>query len=260
MLVGDPLWLRVYWELQYRRLQRMSQKFGLQLSMSLILAVCGAIGILRYIQLHFGKASWIIVTVTLLGNWRIARPSRKIWMMPHYTALQLQIISLVEHALVGFLPVLILIVWANYFATAVLLTIIALLITYGRPVGRLSAMPTPFKRKPFECPAGFRKYGWLLLIVYCITWQGTSAGNVTLVRFAVVGLGLLVSSFYADPPAVELVRIFNRSSKHYLLEKMQTASYAYLLFIVPPMFALICIWPSLIVGHIVAASVGGVVA
>ena len=102
------------------------------------------------------------------------------------------------------------------------------------------AMPTPFRRYPYEFTVGFRQWWIVILLAYGLSSIAFSVGNFNLGIFSLLVLFLIVLSFYGAPEHIQLVWVYSFPPKAFLWNKLWvSAGYAFLLAL--PVFVLLTI-------------------
>lgn len=83
-------------------------------------------------------------------------------------------------------------------------------------------IPTPFGKKPFEFPVGFRKTFYIFPIAYFLTYISISIKNFGLGIFSMLIIGFTCFSYYSKIENEYFVWNYNLSPKEFLVEKTKT--------------------------------------
>ncbi|MGB3802351.1 MAG: hypothetical protein WA952_21195 [Lewinella sp.] len=249
--------MRYYFQLQLLRTRRRLADFGLPLPLTITLGLATWVAGTVYLYDRFAAAPWILIGLTMGALWPLSAGKRYDGIRQHFSLRDARLIRLTEHLFAGAPTLLLLLYFKSWLAAIAWLPVLFVLARIRRGGIGPFVLPTPFRRRPYECTAGFRRYGWLLALVYFVAWQGVAAGNVNLVRFTGVACGLLVMSFYATTPPPELVHQYRASAPRYLADKLRTATLAYGLFALPVWIALLFRWPGGWALHLLTALLGG---
>jgi hypothetical protein len=107
---------------------------------------------------------------------------------------------------------------------ALILLVLALILSFtisGKGTG--FTIPTPFSRRPFEFPVGFRRSYPAVLLAVFLAVMAIVSGNVNLGIGAVMLMFLICITFYFNPEEVYYIWIFHFSPVKFLLHKTGTA-------------------------------------
>lgn len=149
-----------------------------------------------------------------------------------------------ENLLLAF-PFLVFLLYKQSFIVAFSLCITSILLVIFNVNSNFSfTLPTPFGKKPFEFPVGFRKTFYLFPFSYFLTYQSVHVGNFNLGMASMLLTAFIVLSYYAKPEGEFYVWSFNFSAKHFLGKKIRTALLFYTLLSLPLLISLICFFPN----------------
>jgi hypothetical protein len=102
-------------------------------------------------------------------------------------------------------------------------------------------VPTPFKRLLHEYTTGFRKYFWLILMIYYIFGQSIVVNNFTLSMVCLIALGLFGMSFMMLLEHRYFIWLHTKDVKTFLRYKCMVAITAVSILVAPAaFFLLIC--------------------
>ena len=103
------------------------------------------------------------------------------------------------------------------------------------------AIPTPFRKLPYEGIAGFRRYFTVFIILYLVSIQGLRVGNFNLALVSLAATYLMQLSFYMIKERVYFVWIYSLERGAFLKQKWLYAQFISL-GISLPLAALIAIF------------------
>jgi len=105
------------------------------------------------------------------------------------------------------------------------------------------SVPTPFGKRPFEFPAGFRKTLPIIILAYALASIGLSVNNFNLALASMAAVGFVVGSFYTSAESRFYVWIFKFSPK-WFLKKKSLAIVTYLTLLIIPIIITLLIFDS----------------
>lgn len=105
-------------------------------------------------------------------------------------------------------------------------------------------LPTPFGKKPFEFPIGFRRYFGGFILIYFIALMGLRVDNLPLMAFTLGAIFALSSSFYnwVEPPY--FVWHYHLGEKDFLGFKVKTAVSSSGLLAAPIWISMLVFYPN----------------
>ncbi|HLP14529.1 MAG TPA: hypothetical protein VK177_21540 [Flavobacteriales bacterium] len=95
-------------------------------------------------------------------------------------------------------------------------------------------LPTPFYKHPFEFIIGFRNTFFLYPLLYALTFVAVYVDNFNLGIASVLGVFVIVVSFYARPENVYYVWSFSSTPKQFIFTKLITALLLVSVLVLPP--------------------------
>lgn len=214
--------IRNYLELQVSMLHRQMRAFGLA---PIYAYTLGLIAFLLFSYLLFAKSTYAPYVYGLLGLATLSPLSlkeRNDFLRICFHKNDFRRLRLSENLLVTSPFLVYLIIEGAYLpALGLLLGSLALAVL---PLSAtfVRVLPTPFGRRPFEFPIGFRQYFWLIALLYFVAIMGFSVHNFSLVVFTIVALFAVCSSFYSPVEPYYYVWIYHFRSKDFLLNKLRT--------------------------------------
>lgn len=143
------------------------------------------------------------------------------------------IIRTLENFIVTLPSILFLIYYSKWLESSAVLLLVILFTFLSFDISSKKIIPTPFSKKPFEFPIGFRKSLPLSFLVLFITIMGFASQNSGLVLFALALIFIQYMTFYSKPENEYYVWISNQSSKSFIIDKIKIASKFALLSALP---------------------------
>jgi hypothetical protein len=222
--------IRHYLQLQLSILHRQMRAFGLAPVYAYPLATILFLGFSYLLFAKGSYAPYLYVGVALLPLSILAGKQRNDFLRICFRKKDFLRIRTLEN-LLFISPFLIYLLIEGAYLAALLLFVVGagfLFLMVSTPLTRV--LPTPFGKKPFEFPIGFRRYFEGFLLIYFVAVMGLRVDNFPLVAFTLGTIFALSSSFYnwVEPPY--FVWHYHFREKDFLWFKLKTAvSYGSLL-------------------------------
>lgn len=216
--------MRYYFLLQFRRMERQLAETGLPPKLGGVLLVGLFVGLSAYLfeKVTFG-AEWVYAFIGLSFVFNLGERQRNEQLKVIFDAPQYIRVRLLENGLSA-LPFSLFLLYQQRYGAAGMVLAAALLLTGASwSTGWSYTLPTPFRRWPFEFPAGFRRSAILLLFPPFLMLKAAEAGNTTLIMFAHALVLLIGVSYYTKPEHKYFVWIYSVGSRAFLWKKMTTA-------------------------------------
>ena len=105
-------------------------------------------------------------------------------------------------------------------------------------------IPTPFSKKPFEFPVGFRKTFYIFPLAYFLTYQSILVGNFNLGAASMLLIAIVILTYYSKPENEFYVWAFNLSAKDFLINKIKTGLIYFTILSLPIIISLIIFFPN----------------
>lgn len=212
--------MNYYFHLQYQRIQRKLEAFGVQPLLGMVLGVLGFIVLSKFLFYKTTYADWIYVIVAISVLVNLGEQKRNDFLRNTFPVRQFWQVRILENSLFALPFLLYLLYEGNYWLASGLLIIATLLanFTFRRIIH--FTIPTPFEKFPFEFIVGFRKF-FLLIIIGCfLTFQAIQVGNQNLGFFS-LGLQFFIAlAYYNQPENPYFVWIFKGTSQQFLGRKI----------------------------------------
>ncbi len=222
-----------YYLIQYRRLCRRIRAFGLSPLAALILVLIGYIAIATVLYARSAYAPFILILLSLQIIWSYYHDQHLSLIETIYDRHQITHIRLITHSVL-MLPAVIYTSMRGDFIAALMGMLIAA-ISALLPIPRLQSqkIPTPFRPYAFELIRGFRRYGWLLLIVIIVLYNAIRVDNFNLAAFCLAIPFLMTMSWYSEQEDAQFVWIYQLDSRAFLIHKIQSSLIGSLILSLP---------------------------
>lgn len=209
-----------YFILQFRRIQRALLETGIRpvFGFPLILAAFIALSVYLFYKTEFAR--WIYTAIAASVLLRLGESGRVDSLKSLFPRRQYFAVRLLENSLAA-LPFLCFLLFKQQYPAAAALGVGSVLLA-GVRFRQLSgfAIPTPFRKFPFEFPTGFRKSAWLFALAFFLLFKAIQVGNPNLGLVALALSFLVCMSFYIKPEDVFFVWIFAANSRVFLRKKI----------------------------------------
>jgi hypothetical protein len=181
--------------------------------------------------------------MALIVGLQLGEVGRNEFLKNIYTTVNYLKLRVLENLALAF-PFVILLIYKGFYACALVTICFSLLVSLYNKVGRsVFVIPSPFFKRPFEFTIGFRKYYWLLIIIYTVILIALSVGNFNLAIFAYLSILLVCMSFYSGAEPLFYVWIHAQNAKVFLGNKIKTATLYSLYISLPVGILLISFFP-----------------
>ncbi|MEN1783880.1 MAG: ABC transporter permease [Bacteroidota bacterium] len=215
--------METYFVLLYKFLNRKMIDFGLPplIAYPLMLIVFFVLSQYLFAKTTIAVYAYVLLALVIIlsnSNRKKNEFLKSIFPQPKYWALRI-----IENGILS-IPFLLFLAYQQQWLWVLLLSITApLMICFDFKTNRNFTIPTPFGKKPFEFPIGFRKTWLLLLIAYYVCWIAITANNYNLGVFSIIATCFICMSYYNEAEKAYFVWIFRESPSTFLFEKIKTA-------------------------------------
>jgi len=239
--------MKYYFLLQYARIKRKLIAAGISPFLGLLLAVLMFISLSKYLFFSTTYAPWIYAFIALSFIFQMGDKKRTEPIQIIFNKIDFIKIRVLENTLT-LLPFFLYLLYENQWITGISLLVIAILSTTLKTRTVLNfALPTPFRKFPFEFIAGFRTYLLLIFAGYFLTGKAIQVDNFNLGLFSLVLIFFTGMSFYLKPENEYYVWIYNSGGKSFLWKKMGTGLICISVLTLPVLIALWIRFPENIV-------------
>ena len=245
-----------YLKLQLRRIHRKLIDVGEnQLFTYLILALIfiGLSEVLLTTTNNLKYAYPLIVVAILLKK---SSSADNDFLKLNFSANKSALIGIIENTGLAFPFMIYSCIKGFYQITLIIVTIALAFIFYrSKKIGSL-VIPTPFWKIPFEFIIGFRLSFWILPFLYFLAYKAIEYDNLYLGLFSIYLIYALCSIFTFKQEDVQLVKIFNKSRKEFLIYKALIATGSAALLCLPSGIGLLLYFPKIFIPLFLIFSIG----
>lgn len=241
-----------YFKLQVTRINRWFKEIGVNHILGYVLAGMLFISLSKYLFFKTEYAHWIYVFFGISWLLNLGEVNRNNFLTGIYSTRDHQKVRIIENC-ISIVPFVIYLVYEKRYSIAIGLFLLSFLFATfkSKRIGSFSAIPTPFKRFPFEFIVGFRKSILFLLLISFLTYKAIEVNNFNLGLFAIGLLFFTTMSYYSKPEEKFFVWMYSTNGQQFLIKKIKTALWCATLLSTPILIALIVAFTSswlLIVG------------
>lgn len=236
--------MKNYFNLQLVRITRGFTDHGIAPVLGYLLLFTGFFGLSYYLFTKTSYAPFAYVGIALLLLARLSDLQRTEFIQLCFGKARMKQIRLLENVS-GALPFSLFLVYKDQVLLAGALLIAVSLLALARfPAIIRVALWTPFSKRPYEFPQGFRKTYLLLLVIYAITAMGIWVHNLNLSVVMIVIIYGLASSFYTKNEPEFFVWVHKKSASAFLWGKLKTALIFSSILALPMLVALFLVFPT----------------
>lgn len=190
------------------------------------------------------EAEWIYVFIGLSLNYKLCGRDRHEQLQSFFRKRDSLKVRILECLLVQF-PFLTYLLYETRFYSAVVLVFISFLLALYTKGSILNlAIPTPFKRMPFEFIVGFRNTLLILLGEIILLAKAIQIGNFYLGLFCLGSSFLVYCSYYFEPEKSYFVWIYDKSINQFLQHKITFGIIGGLTLSLPLFIAILIVFPA----------------
>lgn len=215
--------MKIYFTIQFRRLWRGIQAFGLSPYAAIPIALIAFIVVSVLLFKRSLYAPYIYAALPLLLVFPLGNTERNSYLKMLFTITSYRQVRLAENLLSAIPFVVFLLVQQQYLLATAVLPGCAALSLYNKVNKTTRVIPSPFSRHPFEFTTGFRKQYWLVILLYLLTGIALAVDNFNLGLFALAAMVLMCMGFYTTPEPVFYVWIYQHAPSSFLRYKIITA-------------------------------------
>ena len=232
-----------YFRLLYKRLIRILKDFGINPYLGIVFSILIFILLSNTLFKKVAYFQYIYVAMALMFNLQLGKAGRNEFLKNIYTAINYLKLRALENLALA-LPFVIVLIYKSFYACALVTVCCSLLGSLYNKIGRSTfVIPSPFFKRPFEFSIGFRKYYWILILIYTVTLIALSVGNFNLAIFAYLSIFLVCMSFYSYAEPLFYVWIHAQNAEVFLKNKIKTALLYSLYISLPVCVLLISFFP-----------------
>ncbi len=189
----------------------------------------------------FLKTEWAVYIYVILGlSWvaKLSEKRRNDFLKTGFRRKEYHSIRILENAIISLPFCLFLGYEREFWAIGVLLFMAFFLALINYQWTLSKTIPTPFSRRPFEFPVGFRKTFYGFGLAYSLTFIAIWVGNFNLGAFAMMLVFFITLTYYSEPEQEFYVWIHSMSATQFMMYKLKTFFIYSTILIVPIVMAL----------------------
>lgn len=230
--------MKEYFQLQFKMTKRKLTDFGLNPIIGFILLLSGFIGLSIYLFSKTEFAEYIFILIALSFLSKMSETKRNDFLKYCFKGTEYRKLRLIENYFIA-LPFITFLVYEQLFPSVIILIILTSLMAVVNFNSTFNyTIPTPFYKKPFEFPVGFRSTFYLFIFAYFLTIMAVSVGNFNLGVFALLLVFLVSLSFYSKLENEYYVWSFIDRPKGFLIKKIKTGLFYSTILIIPILIVL----------------------
>jgi len=236
--------MNYYINLQFTRLNRKLEDLGINPWLALIVGLIVFIFVFKMIFVKIHYAKWITLEIGLLLMFKLCGGKRNDELRKLFSFKNYYLLRLTENAIVA-LPFFIYLLLESEVLVALLFIPMILLLAIVRSNRFFNfAIPTPFKKFPFEFIVGFRQTFWLIGISYFLIFKALQVDNYFLGLFGLATVFFTSMYYYIKPEEKYFVWIHSLSAKQFLRKKFMVSVFCVSILAAIPFAVLIMSFPS----------------
>jgi len=236
--------MKEYFKLQYRILNRKMNDVGLSPILGYLLGFIGFYGISIYLfsKTEFAEYFYGLISISFLP--KLSEKKRNDFLKTAFSISNYSILRIMENLIIVFPFLIFLLYQQSFLVTIILLFLSPLMFILNFDNNFNFTIPTPFSKKPFEFPIGFRNTFYIFPFSYFLTYQSVLADNFNLGIASMLLITFVVMSYYSNPENEYFVWSFNLSSKGFLINKIIIGVLFFSFLILPVILSLIIFYPN----------------
>lgn len=236
--------MKEYFKLQYRMLNRKMDEIGFSPIFGYILAIIGFYGISVYLfsKTEFAEYLYGLISISFIS--KLSEKRRNDFLTTIFSINNYRKLRIMENLVFAF-PFLAFLLFKQSFVIAIILFFISILISILNFNYSFNfTIPTPFSKKPFEFPVGFRKTFYIFPFAYFLTYQSILVGNFNLGVASMLIIAIMILSYYSKPENEFYIWSFNLSARDFLINKIKTGLIYFTFLSLPILISLIGFFPN----------------
>lgn len=234
--------MKEYLKLHYRLLNREINEFGFSPIFFYLFAIVGFYGISVFLFSKTELAEYIYVLICISFLSKLSVKERNEFLKIIFSSSIYRKLRIIENLIIS-LPFLAFLLWKNSLMVAIILFFISMIIS-SINLNFNFTISTPFSKRPFEFPLGFRKTFYIFPFAYFLTWQSIFVGNFNLGIASLLLISVVIFSYYSSPENEFYIWIFNLSVRDFLVDKIKTGLIYFTFLSFPILISLIGFFPN----------------
>lgn len=235
--------MKAYFKLQIKLINRTLVEMGTKPVFGYPLAIllfCG-ISLLLFIKTEYAVYIYELLALSLAI--KLSELKRNEFLKNVFSTRDYRKIRTTENAIVVLPFVLFLVYKQLYVPACILIFLSVLLANFSFKSPFRFTVPTPFGKKPFEFPVGFRKTFYVFPLAYYLTFQSVRSGNFNLGVFAILLIGFVVLTYYSKPEHEYYIWSYKTTAKGFILSKIKTGLLLFTYLSLPSILPLVIFFP-----------------
>lgn len=221
----------------------------------LLLAIAfGVLCCVVYAKIKF--APFLMVASALILGSKLSSKSRNDLLKLSFGDSEFRKVRFIENTLISIPFVIVLLISQDFVLAFITLVINGIQSIKTQTSVIQFTLPTPFGKKPFEFPAGFRRSIVPFILIILLTIYGYVIGNFNLIVFSMLLIFMLAISFHLRAEDPFFVWIHKFTPSFFLLRKIATAWFFTSILVVPFVLALLFIYPKEVDVILIFAGIG----
>lgn len=242
--------MNIYFTIQFKRLGRAVRDFGLPPALGFVLFAGLFLGGSWFFFQRAAYAELIYPLIAFAVVSRLGTLQRNEFLQHTYPPKKYRQLRLLENLMVA-LPFFGFMLFEMQWLPALsILPGAALLSLYNKVNRSRFVLPTPFSKRPFEYPIGFRKLCFLYIVTAILMYISIAYENFNIGGFGLIGTFLVNMNYYAKAEPEFFVWIHAQSPDEFLKQKIGTSLLYGMLLSIPYVLALLIFFP--LKGHYIA--------
>lgn len=178
--------MQYYISLQFRLLKRQVEELGLPYWAVLILAIGAWLLFFHTMGKYPDSVPYVVMFIQLSLCLPLSNPERNNFLAGLFKPMAYRQVRILENLSVAVPFVLLCVLQGLYIFALTSLFICLLLATASFRIAVHRTLPAPFKRHPYEGQQFFRRFWWLLALLYLIAFMGVVSSNFNLGIFTII--------------------------------------------------------------------------
>ncbi|WP_298427238.1 ABC transporter permease [uncultured Kordia sp.] len=237
--------MKFYFILQYKRIYRHIDEFGVIPFIGFAILIVIFIGISKTIFSNLPSANYFYILIGLSLSVKLGTVQRTVFLKKCFPKQTFWKVRMLENTFF-ILPFSIFLIYKQLYLEAIAIHVLAIGTSFLNNIGIQSkTIPTPFGKKPFEFIIGFRNSFWVFILAYALTYISIAVGNYNLGVFGLIVVFVTCMSHYSKPEPLYYIWIHSLTPKAFLYDKIKTAIIFTGLLVLPIIIALSIYFPLL---------------
>jgi len=248
--------LRYYFRLQIVRIERWFKDIGSHPLLGIAVGLFLFVLLSKFLFYKTEFAVWIYCLIGVSSVFKLNEKARTDQLKKIYSVATQTKIRIVENLIVS-VPFLIYLLYQRQFNMSIGLLAIAVflsLITTNMNFNK--AIPTPFRKRPFENIIGFRKYFVFIVLLNLLILKAIQVDNYNLAIVAFGFIFLILMSFHFIPEQKYFVWIFKDNSFGFIKRKIIDSIICGFIIVTPSLLCICIFFPSKMLVSLIVLAIG----